>query len=220
MLFPFLILAEPQKVFERVATRAPWLAPLITCTAGFFIVIWLGGCWTNIREGLRLWPLLGPAIASILFVGMASVGSAAALCAACRAVRSRCSDGRTYRSLFSLNIHCAVILVLGELFNFLLVRAPMVQDWDLPLRNRFPLGLDLLLLGVKEPNIYLTILLHGTSIFILWYLVALAAGLKHITGLSSARSAAIAATVWLLGVGLVVGIVYSAGGGTVFRITM
>jgi hypothetical protein len=122
--------------------------------------------------------------------------------------------------LFSLNTHCALILILGELINFLLVRTGALQDYSLPLPNRFPLGLDLLLLGAKEPNIYLTILLHSTSIFVLWYFAALAAGLKYTTGSGWARSAAIVTTIWLLGVGLVVGIVYSAGGGTMFRITM
>ena len=74
MLFPFLILAEPKKVFERLATRSRWLAPLITCTVGFFIITWLAGCWTNIRDGLRLWSLLGPAIASMLiYLLMAAV---------------------------------------------------------------------------------------------------------------------------------------------------
>lgn len=220
MLHSFLILAEPKNVFNRIAADSPWFAPLAYCTGGFFIITWLGGCWTDIRQGLQWWSLLGPAIASTLFIGMAGLGSTAAIYVIYRIIGGQQLAAPMYRSLFSLNIHCAVILVLGELFNFLLVRAPMVQDWDLPLRNRFPLGLDVLLLGVKEPNIYLTIFLHSTSVFVVWYLLVLAAGLKYTTGLSSARSAAIAATVWLLVVGLVVGIVYSAGGGTVFRITM
>ena len=220
MLFPFLILAEPKEVFERVAVRSPWLAPLASCTVGFFIILWLGGCWTNIREGLRWWSLLGPAIASTLFVGVASLGTSMVLYSICRVAGGNGSDRPTYRALFSLNTHCAPILILGELINILLVHSGLLQDFNLVLPNRFPLGLDLLLLGAKEPNIYLTIFLHGTSVFVLWYLAVLARGLKYTTGLSSARSAAIAATVWLIGVGLVIGIVYGAGGGTVFRISM
>ena len=220
VLFPFLIFAEPEKVFERVATRSPWLAPLMTCIVGFFVVTWLGGCWTNIREGLRWWSLLGPAIGSTLLVGMTSLGSTVALYSVAWIAGTKGSGRPTYRMLFSLNTHCAPILILGELINVLVVRSGVLQDLNLALPNRFPLGLDLLLLGAKEPNIYLTIFLHSTSIFVLWYLAVLASGLKHISGLGSARSAAIAAAVWLLCVGLVVGIIYNAGGGTVFRVTM
>lgn len=220
MLFPFLIFAEPKEIFDRVAARAPWFAPFSYCTAGFFVLTWLGGCWNSIQEGLRWWSLLGPAIASTLFVGVASLGSTTVLYVAHLAFRGRKAVRPTYRKLFSLNIHCAFVLILGELFNFLLVRTELMQGHNFPLPNRFPLGLDLLILGAKEPNIYLTILLHSTSVFALWYLVVLARGLKPVIASSTARSTAIAATLWLVGVGIVIGIIYRAGGGTIFRVTM
>jgi hypothetical protein len=220
VLFPFLIIAEPKDIFERVAARAPWFAPLAYCMVGFFIITWLGGCWTNIRAGLQWWSLLGPAAASVFFVGAASIGSTAILYAACGAMREPELERPTYRKLFSLNNHCALVLILGELVNFLLVRAGPMQDYNLPFPNRFPLGLDLLILGVKEPNIYLAILLHSTSVFVLWYLVVLARGLKYLTGSVSARTTAIVITLWLTGMGIIVGIIHSAGGGTIFRVTM
>lgn len=220
MFFPFLIFAEPREVFDGIEARSPRLVPFLYCTLGFFIITWLGGCWNNIREGLRWWSLLGPAMAAILFVEVASHGSSMVLYTACRVFRGEKAGGPTYRRLFSLNIHCALILILGEIVNFLLVRTELMQDYNFPLPHRFPLGLDLLILGVKEPNIYLTVLLHGTSVFVLWYLVVLARGLKYVTGSGMSRSASIAATLWLIGVGAVIGIIYSAGGGTIFRVTM
>jgi hypothetical protein len=220
MFFPLLILAEPKEVFDRVATRAPWFGPLISCTAGYFVITWLGGCWADIREGLRWWSLLGPAIGSILFVGTACLGSTAMLYISCLVFQRKQSNRLAYRKLFSLNAHCVLILVLGELINFLLVRANLMQAFNVPFPNRFPLGLDLLILGAKEPNIYLAVILHSTSVFIIWYFVVLARGLDYLSGSGPMRSAATAAILWIAGVGVVIGLIYSAGGGTMFRITM
>jgi len=220
VLYPLLILSEPEEVFKRVAVNSTWLAPLAYCTGGFFVITWLGGCWANLREGLRWWSLLGPAIGSIFFIGTASFASTAMLYASCLVFRCRQSNWPAYRMLFSLNIHCALVLMLGELINFLLVHTNLIQEFNFPFPNRFPLGLDLLILGVKEPNIYLAVLLHSTGVFILWYFVVLTRGLKHLTGSSLTRAAAMAAILWLAGVGAVIGIVYSAGGGTIFRVTM
>jgi hypothetical protein len=220
MSVPILILAEPKEVFPKIAAHSPWFPPFALCVVCFFVVAWLGGCWTSIREGLQWGALLGPAIASILFVALISVGSTAMLYVVFRAIRGHGSAWPSYKTLFSLNTHCALILILGELINVLLVRADLIHLYNPALPNRFPLGLDLLILGAKEPNIYLSVLLHGTSVFILWYLVVLAKGLSYVTGSSPARAAAIAATLWLVGIGFAIGIIYSAGGGTIFRITL
>jgi TRAP-type C4-dicarboxylate transport system permease small subunit len=219
-MIPFLILAEPQEMFTTIKSRAPWIFSLACCATCFFVVVWLGGCWTNIREGLRWWSLLGPAIVSILFVGVASCGSTMVLYAAQRVVVRQRSNRSTYRTLFSLNTHCLLIVILGEAINFLLMHTEIIQDYDLPLPKRFPLGLDLLLLVAKDPNIYLAILLHGASIFILWYLVVLAKGLKYVSGSNMSRSVATVAALWLVAMALIIGMVHGAGGGTVFHISL
>jgi hypothetical protein len=157
---------------------------------------------------------------SVLFVGAALLGATTVLYCAEALTLAGSPNRIGYRALFSLNAHCAIIVVLGEAINFLMVHTNILTEYDFPLANRFPLGLDLLILGVKEPNIYLTVLLHSTGAFILWYFVVLTRGLKHLTGSSLIRAAAMAAILWLAGVGAVIGIVYSAGGGTIFRVTM
>jgi hypothetical protein len=130
------------------------------------------------------------------------------------------SNRPTYRTLFSLNTHCLLIVILGEAINFLLMHTEIIQDYDLPLPKRFPLGLDLLLLVAKDPNIYLAILLHGASIFILWYLVVLAKGLKYVSGSNMSRSVATVTALWLVAMALIIGMVHGAGGGTVFHISL
>jgi len=220
MFSPLLVLADPIEVFRKVESSSPWIAPLIYCTLGFFVITWLGGCWETIADGLRWWSLVGPAVFAPLVVGITSLGSATVLYLVQRIACKSGSCGPRYRTTLSLNNHCAIILILGEVVNFLLVHADLVQDHALPLANRFPLGLDLLLLGVKEPNIYLSIVLHSTNIFVIWYFIVLTKGLKYITGAGSGHPATPVAVLWLSSVIIAVGAVYGAGGATVFRIVM
>jgi hypothetical protein len=110
--------------------------------------------------------------------------------------------------------------LLGELVNFLLIRTNILGDYSMPLRGRFPVGLDILLLGVDEPNIYLSIILHSTSVFLIWYLIVLSLGIHIVTGASKAKAAAIATTLWCTLVLLALGLVYAAGGDTTIRIRL
>jgi hypothetical protein len=215
-----VVLADPEEIFRDIRDRSRWITPLGYCALVFFLIIWLGGCWTDIREGLRWSSLLVPAVAAIVIVCVLGAASTLLLYVGHRVINGGRSGEPRYRTLFSLNMHCAIILVLGELVNFLLVHTGIPPPGNLPLANRFPLGLDLLLLGAKEPNIYMTILLHSTSAFTVWYLVILARGLRDVAHLSTAQAAAVALTLWLVGVGAILSVVYSAGGGTVFRVVV
>jgi hypothetical protein len=123
-----------------------------------------------------------------------------------------------FRSLYSVNIHCGLIFLLGEIVNFLLIRTSLLGDYTPPLRGRFPVGLDLFLLGVEDPSLYLSMILHSTSIFLVWYFVVLSLGISTVTGLSRKKSAAIVMVVWCVTVGMALGAVYAAGGQTTIRI--
>ena len=220
MYFPLLILADPAEVFRRVESRRPWLAPLGYCTLGIFAITWLGGCWENLSDGLRWWSLLGPAVFSPLAVGIACLGSTLVLYFGQQIAIERNLTGSSYGSLFSLNAHGALILILGEAVNFLLVHSRLLQGVRVSLSNRFPLGLDLLLLGAKEPNIYLNIILHSVSVFSIWYLVVIARGIQYLSGVSSLRAALIVGGLWLTMVVFAMSVVHVLGGGTVIRITL
>jgi hypothetical protein len=102
----------------------------------------------------------------------------------------------------------------------LLVRAGLLGDYTTPLPGRFPVGLDILLLGVDDPNLYLSIILHSTSVFFVWYIVVLSLGIHVVTGTSKARAAVIATTLWCTLVLFAVGMAYAAGGGTTIRIRL
>lgn len=217
---PLVVLAEPKEIFRDIEERAPWLAPFAYSAFAFFLITWLGGCWTDIKEGLRWSSLIGPAIASGLVVSAMSVGSTGLLILLLWIMGAHRQGESRFRMLFSLNLHCGIILVLGEVVNFLLMHSGFALSIDVPLPNRFPLGPDLLLLAAKERNIYVAILLHSASAFVVWYLVILARGLKGVAELSTVRAVAATCVLWLVGVATILGVVYHTGGGTVFRVAV
>lgn len=212
------ILASPGEAFERIMNRPRWLLPILFSVGIFFVVIWLGECWHRLSEALT-WPnLLGPALISPLIVGIVSLGSTTFIYLMSAVLRGNTGRTVNFRTLFSVNVHCGIIFLLGEVVNFLLVRANLLGDDKFLLPNRFPTGLDLLLIGGAKPDIYVLILLHSTSVFIVWYLVVLSLGIRISTGSSKIRSAVIAIGLWCFTVGLALSLVYALGGGTTVRI--
>jgi hypothetical protein len=123
-----------------------------------------------------------------------------------------------FRTLYAVNIHCGVIFFLGEIVNFLLMRLPWQAAYATPLRNRFPVGLDLLLLGAENPNVYLSIGLHATSIFVFWYLWVLSLGIRVVCGFSTKQSVVIIILLWCAMVAFALATAYVAGGNTTVRI--
>jgi len=214
------ILADPSEAFEQIKGKPRWFVPNLFCVITLFAVIWLGGCWRDIGDGFSPGRILGPALISLLIVGIVSVGSSLFLYLMILLVGGTIDAAPRFRSIFALNIHCAVILLLGEVFNLLLICSNVFGDLDLPLTNRFPVGLDLLFFLTGNPGIYLAVLFHCTSVFVLWYLVVLARGIRAFTGSSMLRSRVVAASLWSAAVLFVMCMVYAAGGGTTIRIVL
>jgi hypothetical protein len=214
------ILATPGEVFDKIKAKPQWRIATILCVGTLFVLIWLGGCWHNLSDALTWSYLLGPALISPLIIGIVSIGSTLFLYLINMVMGGRTGDAQRFKTLFSLNVHCAPIILLGEMINFLLVRADIFGESSFPLPNRFPVGLDLILLAVDEPNIYTVILLHSTSCFVVWYLVVLAKGIATIAGSSRWRSASIVVSLWLAVVVTALSLTYATGGGTTIRIRM
>ena len=214
------VLASPREIFAGIVERPRWRLPALFSVVILFVLLWLGGCWSDLSDALA-WPkLLGPALISPLIVGIVSIGSTSFIYLMSAIVRRSEDRAASFRTLFSINVHCGIIFLLGEAVNFLLVRARLLGDDKFLLPNRFPVGLDLLLLGRNQPSIYLAILLHSTSVFILWYLVTLSLGIRSATGSSTLRSTIITISLWCFMVGLALSVVYALGGGTVVRFTI
>jgi hypothetical protein len=214
------ILATPRETFDSIKDKPRWRIATMFCAGTLFVLIWLGGCWHNLSDALTWSYLLGPALISPLIIGIVSVGSTMFLYLMNMIVGGRTRDAQRFKTLFSLNIHCALIILLGEVINFLLVRANILGESSFPLPNRFPVGLDLILLAVDEPNIYAAILLHSTSCFVVWYLIVLTKGITTITESNPQRSVLIVASLWFAVVAAALSLAYATGGGTTIRIRM
>jgi len=214
------IIASPGEALRTIADEPNRWIPFTVCVGVFFLLAWLNGCWQNITDAFSWSSLLGPASISPVIVGIVSLGTTALLYLLNIILGDRKARSTNFRRLYSVNIHCSVIFLLGEVVNFLLVRTSLLGDHPTPLRGRFPVGLDVLLLGVDDPNLYLSVVLHSTSVFLIWYLVVLSYGIRVVAGTSRARAAAFATTLWCSLVLRAVGMVYAAGGSTTVRIRL
>jgi len=214
------IFAIPSETLRRISDEPKLWTPLTMCIGVFFLLAWLNGCWQNFTEAFSWSNLLGPALISPLIVGIVSLGTTALIYLVSLILRDPEARSISFKTLYSVNIHCGMIFLLGEVVNFLLFRANVLGDHPTPLRERFPVGLDILLLGVDDPNLYLSIILHSTSVFLIWYLVVLSLGIRVVTGASKAKAAVIATTLWCMLVLLALGAAYAAGGSTTIRIRL
>lgn len=220
MVAIFDVFAEPKEALKLIQAKPTILSALSMCTGALFLVVWLGGCWGDLKQGLEWTNLLGPALISPLVVGFVSLGTTALLYLLIFTLSDHNTHPGRFKTLYSLNLHCGAIFLLGEVVNLLLVRTDILGDRTTPLRGRFPLGLDTFLLGVDDPNIYLSIILHSTSVFLIWYLVVLSMGVQLISGTAKPRAAFIVIAFWSTLVLLALGAAYVAGGDTVIRIRL
>lgn len=212
------ILAAPADTLEKIVARPRWFIPILFCTTTFFLLLWLGGCWQNLSAGLTWSSLLGPALISPAIVAIVSLGSTAFVFLMNMVLGGGAEHRTSFKTLFTVNVHCGIIFLLGEVVNFLLVRANLLGELSVALPNRFPMGMDVLLLGENDPNLYLSILLHSISIFVMWYLIVFARGIRFVTGSSKVRASVIVTALWCVVVGSALGIVYTLGGGTTVHI--
>jgi hypothetical protein len=214
------IFAAPTPYLQNVVQKSAWRTAVGSTSILFFVLIWLGGCWTDLSQGLRWWRLLGPALISPIVIAFVSLGTSMIVYLLGLILSDSNTAVAKFKTVYSINIHCGIIILLGELANFLLMRSDLLGEHAPPLRGRFPLGLDVFLLVVDDPSLYLSIVLHSTSVFVIWYLVVLSLGIRLATGISRARAAAIAVTMWCILVLLALGAAYAAGGETTIRLKL
>jgi hypothetical protein len=80
------------------------------------------------------------------------------------------------------------------------------------LPNRFPVGLDLLLIG-KSPSLSLVVLFDSINPFTIWYFATIAVGLSMLGGIGKKRAGLVAVSAWAIGVAFAL-ILISVLGGT------
>jgi hypothetical protein len=102
----------------------------------------------------------------------------------------------TFKSLFSIVSFCGVIFLLGEITNFLLIRADIIDSMLYALPNRFPYGLDIFALG-GNPHPALALLLNNINPFTIWYFTALSVGISTVAGLNKKEARMLSFIIWI-----------------------
>ena len=87
-----------------------------------------------------------------------------------------------------------------------------ISSYILP--NRFPIGLDLFLIG-RHPSLPVAIFLHSINPIIIWYFATLSFGLYNIAGMSKKSARLTALSIWAIGVGSVALIASALGSTTI-----
>ena len=117
----------------------------------------------------------------------------------------------SYKAIISVITYCGVIFLLGEITNSLLIHARLIDHTQYTLPDRFPLGLDILLLG-KTIHPAWAILLYSINPFTIWYMAVLSIGLSTVIGLSKIKAIILSMMVWFIVVGFVLGVLVITGG--------
>jgi hypothetical protein len=116
--------------------------------------------------------------------------------------------------MFSLVSFCGIIFLIGEILNFILIRLQLIKMNSYIFPNRFPIGLDLFLIG-RHPSLSLAIFLSSINPIIIWYFAVLSLGLYNITGMSRNSAWFTVLSIWAIGMTSLALIATMVGGTTI-----
>ncbi len=202
MTSPFLFLLMPGKASRQIAQRPLlWPALMLTCLAGIATLIlrWPATVDAVIRhlppsasaqdqvwvralltEDVRLRCAILPVIATVKLAALAVV--VYVLGRIPLSVRSP-----RFRHIMILCAHAAFLLAFGELLAQLVGWSPFVNGDGLP---------GVAWIASAGGNYTVAALLRSFNVLTLWYVIALAVGLRVLSGSSSLRSFLVALAAW------------------------
>lgn len=199
-------------IFERIESEPMWKTPFFIVVAGTSLLTWLRSCWKG-TSFVADFSVLGGAFVSMVIV-LFVVWFVLALLLYLSSALFIPQKKITYKSMFSLVSFCGIIFLIGEMLNFILVRLQIIKMDSYILPNRFPIGLDLFLIG-RHPSLSLAIFLHSINPIIVWYFATLSLGLYKVTGMSKNSARFTALSIWAIGIGSVALISSVLGGTTI-----
>lgn len=203
------VLSALSEVFRRMESRPTWRLAFLVVVLGNVLLTWVNSClkWSSIAIDLSL--VVGSiiSISAILLV----LWSILSLFLYFFSILLNAQKKFTYRIVFSLVSHCGLIFLVGEWVNFILLRLGLLKNTSLMLPNRFPIGLDLLLIG-KFPSLSLAVLLHSINPFTVWYFATVAFGISMLGGIGKRRAALVVVSAWSIGVALALLLISVLGG--------
>ena len=104
--------------------------------------------------------------------------------------------------MLSLVSYCGYIFFIGEVLNLILLRFQMMKITSYILPDRFPIGLDLFLIG-RHASLPVAIFLYSINPIIIWYFAALSFGLHTVAGMSKNSARLTVLSIWAIGIGSV-----------------
>lgn len=203
------VLSAPREVFRRMESRPTWRLAFLLVVIGNVLLTWLNSCLRGSSFVINLSVIIGSFISiSVILLVLWSMLS---LIIYFFSILLNAQKRFTYRIVFSLVSHCGIIFLAGECVNFILLRLGLLKSTSLLLPNRFPIGLDLLLIG-KSPSLSLVVLLHSINPFTIWYFATVAVGISMLGGIGKRRAGLVVVSAWAIGVAFALLLISVLGG--------
>jgi Yip1 domain len=209
---PFSILFSLKENFERIKSGPTWSIPYFITTGGISLLTWLKSCWRGTSFVADFGILAGAFISMSIFLFV--IWSMLALSLYLSSAVFNPGGKTSYRNMFSLVSFCGIIFLIGEVLNFVLMRFQIIKIGSYILPNRFPIGLDLFLIG-RHPSLPLAIFLYSINPIVIWYFTTLSLGLHNVAGMSKNSARLTVLSIWAIGIGSVALIASVLGGTTV-----
>ncbi len=203
------VLSAPSEVFKRMESRPTWKLTFLVVVIGNVLLTWLNSCLRGSSFVIDFSVIVGSFISiSVILLALWSMLS---LFLYFFSILLNAQKRFTYRIVFSLVSHCGLIFLVGECVNFILLRLRLLKSTSLMLPNRFPVGLDLLLIG-KSPSLSLVVLLHSINPFTIWYFATMAFGISMLGEIDKRRAALVVVSAWAIGVAFALLLISVLGG--------
>ncbi len=208
----FMVLSAPGEVFVRLRSSPTWGVAFLFVVGGNSLLTWLKSCWRGSSFVIDLSVLAGALISVSLSLFL--LWSLLALFLYCSSILLNSWRKFGFRTMFSLVSYCGIIYLVGEIVNFALARIEVIKNSSYILPNRFPIGLDLILIG-RHVSLPMAVFLHSINPFTIWYLVPLSIGLCTMTGMDGGKARVTVLSVWAFAVGAIAFLTHAIGGTSV-----
>jgi Yip1 domain len=194
----FRILTNPENIFSQIQSVPKWKGSFLVVVVGNSFLTWIKSCLRGSSIRVDAEVLIGSFIISGIVIAI--LWFAVALFLHSIASMFNSTKEIKFIAMLSLVSSCGIICLIGELLNFVLIRLDIIRNSMYLLPGRFPIGLDLFLIG-KHPELPLIIILYSINPITIWYLATLSSGLCSIAGIGKPKARLTSLLLWAFGIG-------------------
>jgi hypothetical protein len=209
MVNPFMFLVTPRKVYETMKLKPRWLVPFVVVVFGLVVKTFLSNSWGTQEYTFQVYLLSFYIFVSTFLVGV--LWSAISTFLYLSMLLMNTHEHVTYKHVFALVSYCGMIILLGEISNYLLVSSNILNSMLYVVPKRYPMGLDIFTLG-NNTHPALAIFLHSINPFSIWYFAVLSMGLSEVAGLCKTKARILSFIMWVIAVGLAMSMMMITGG--------